>query len=134
MSSLKTKRVFVFGEAEKGEFCTPLQFHSLATLAETLGHPPVESRGIDYAVQTLLSQRELIFFRVREEGFSKEQYLEGVKLLYNRGAKWHLSAIGIPGVGDRDIIDSLAPTCKKLGSILLLSERDLYDYLTGSKY
>jgi len=127
-------RVFLFGEAERGELCTPLRFSSLAELAEKLGNPPLESIGIDYAVQTLLCNHELIFYRVREEGFSLEDYKRGVKLLYNHGHKMGLSAICIPGVGDRDLLDSLIPVCQKIKTLLILSERDLFDYLTASKY
>lgn len=134
MGSLNKKRIFLFGAAEKGAMCTPLRFNSLTHLAEDMGEPPEDSIGIDYAIQTLLFDRELIFFRVREEGFAKEDYLRGVKLLYNHGDKFKLCAICIPGVGDRNIIESLAPVSKRLQSIIILSERDLYDYLTGSKY
>ncbi len=126
--------VFLFGEAEKGELCTPLRVRSLVELAEQLGNPPDESIGIDYAVQTLLYKRELVFYRVREEGFSKEDYLRGVKLLYNYGNKTRLSAICLPGVGDREVIEAIAPICKKMKTLLVLSEKDLYDYLTASKY
>lgn len=134
MGNINKKRIFLFGASEKGALCTPLRFDSLSHLAEDLGQAPEDSIGIDYAVQTLLLDRELIFFRVREEGFAKEDYLRGVKLLYNHGEKLKLCAICIPGVGDKEIIESLAPVSKRLRSILILSEKDLYDYLTGSKY
>lgn len=127
-------RVFLFGEAEKGEICTPLRIQSLVQLAEDLGNPPIESIGIDYAIQVLLFERELIFYRVREEGFSKNDYLRGVKLLYNHGDKLRPTAICMPGMGDKNIIEKLAPICQKFSSLLILSEKDLYDYLTGSKY
>ena len=57
--------VFLFGEAERGDFCTPLVCRSLPQLAETVGNPPEESQGILYAVQALLFQRELIFFALK---------------------------------------------------------------------
>jgi len=131
---MNNKRIFLFGAAKKGALCTPLRFDSLSHLAEDLGEPPEDSIGIDYAIQTLLLNREVIFFRVREEGFAKEDYWRGVKLLYNHGEKLKLCAICIPGVGDKEIIESLAPLSQRLRSILILSEKDLYDYLTGSKY
>lgn len=131
---MRNKRIFLFGASNKGALCTPLRFDSLSHLAEDLGEPPEDSIGIDYAIQTLLLNREVIFFRVREEGFAKEDYLRGVKLLYNHGEKLKLSAICIPGVGDREIIESLAPLSQRLRLILILSEKDLYDYLTGAKY
>ena len=126
-------RVFLFGEAEKGEYCTPIRLDSVVSLAERLGNPPQGSLGIEYAIQSLLFKRELIFYRVQEEGFSHEDYLRGIKLLHNQGFPLRPSAICIPGVGDREVIESLTPICKKLRALLILSERDLYDYLTGSK-
>ncbi len=125
-------RVFLFGEAEKGQLCTPMNLNSLPAVMEQLGHPPEGSTGIDYAIQAVLYQRELVFFRVREEGFSVSDYLEGVKLLYNSGDKMNLAAICIPGVGDQCIIEAITPVCHRTKSILVLSEKDLYDYLTTS--
>jgi hypothetical protein len=122
--------VFLFGEAEKGEFCTPLRCKSLPQLAETFGNPPEESLGILYAVQALMYERELIFFRVKEEGFSVSDYMRGIRLLENREAFHDLSAICMPGVGDASIIDATHPICSLRHTLLITTERDLYDYLT----
>ncbi|NGX39137.1 MAG: hypothetical protein KR126chlam1_00458 [Chlamydiae bacterium] len=127
-------RVFIFGESEKGELCTPTLFLTLAELAEKMGNPNPESKGINSAVQMLLSQYPIIFYRVREEGYSKEDYLRGVKLLYKESSSMNLSAICLPGVGDAEIINPLTPICKKNSLLMILSEEDLYDYLTGLKY
>lgn len=124
-------RIFLFGEAEKGQFCTPHPINQLPQLLETLGHPPVDSQGIHYAVQALLFQRELIFFRVEQEGFSIEDYQRGMKLLSREGASMKLTAICLPGVGDREILDPMTPLCLKLGSLLIIREGDLFDYLTS---
>lgn len=124
-------RVFLFGEAERGHLRTPMTLNTLPAVLEQLGHPPEGSTGIDYAIQTILYERELIFFRVKEEGFSVSDYLEGVKLLYNSGEKLNLSAICLPGVGDLSIIEAITPVCHRTKSILVLSEKDLYDYLTN---
>lgn len=126
-------RIFLFGESEKGEMCTPLRLRSLSEVLDRLGHPPLDSNGIGYAIQALLLKRELIFFRIEEEGFSRSDYYQGVKLLYNQGINMALSAVCIPGVGDQHIIETLLPICKKLKALLILSEKDLYDYLTASK-
>lgn len=129
-----TKSVFLFGSSEKGKLCVPIRFTSLASLSQVLGHPQEDSMGIEYAVQTLLCERELIFYRVKEEGFAKEDYLRGAEFLQSYGERLRLAAICIPGVGDREIIDALGPISQRLRAILILSERDLYDYLTESKY
>lgn len=125
-------RIFLFGEAEKGEYCTPFRLQSVLELSERFGNPPENSIGVDYAVQSLLYDRELIFYRVREEGFSFEDYMRGVKLLYNHGEKMKISAICMPGMGDLRVIEAIAPICLKHNLVLILSEKDLYDYLTGS--
>lgn len=125
--------IFLFGEAEKGDFCTPLVCRSLPQLAETFGNPPEESLGILYAVQALMFDRELIFFRVKEEGYSTSDYMRGIKLLKKKDAFHNLSAICMPGVGDAEIIDATNPICSIHHSLLITSEKDLYDYLTHSR-
>jgi len=123
--------IFLFGEAEKGDYCTPLPCRSLAQLVETFGHPPGESKGILYAVQALLYDRELIFFRVKEEGFSMHDYMRGLRILSNRDLTIPLSAICMPGVGDATIIDASQSVCQVHKSLLIINEHDLYDYLTS---
>jgi|SRR5579863_3633140 hypothetical protein len=122
--------IFLFGEAEKGEFCTPHLCRSLPQLAETFGNPPEESLGLLYAVQALLFERNLIYFRVQEEGFSTCDYMRGLCLLKNKEAFHPLTAICMPGVGDAEIIDATSPICSLHHSLLITSEKDLYDYLT----
>ncbi len=122
--------IFLFGEAEKGDFCTPLLLKSLPQLAEICGNPPPESLGISYAVQALLYERELIYFRVKEEGFSISDYMRGLKLLENPGLFRNLTAICMPGVGDEEIISASCSICSLHKSFLITSEKDLYDFLT----
>ena len=122
--------IFLFGEAEKGDFCTPLRCKNLPHLAETLGNPPEESLGIIYAIQALMYERELIFFRVKEEGFSISDYMRGIRLLENKEAFHGLSAICMPGVGDAEILEATSPICSVRQSLLITTEKDLYDYLT----
>ena len=124
--------VFLFGEAEKGEFGTPFICHSLPQLLENLGNPPEESQGIAYAVQTLLYNHDLIFCRVKEEGFSIKDYLKGLTLLKKKQLESQLHAIFIPGVGDEIIIKATIDVCFLYKSLLVLTEKDLYDYLTFS--
>lgn len=122
--------IFLFGEAERGEFCTPLPCRNLAHLAQTLGHPPEESEGISCAVQALLYERKLIYFRVREEGFSLSDYMKGIAILETGRLGCQVSAIAMPGVGDAQIIDASQLFCMRYHSLLILSPQDLYDYLT----
>ncbi len=122
--------VFLFGEAEKGEFCTPFFCKSLPQLAETFGNPPQESLGLMYAVQALLFERELIYFRVKEEGFSAADYRRGIRLLEKKELFYNLSAVCVPGVGDAELIHEISSICHLHRSILITAEKDLYDFLT----
>jgi hypothetical protein len=123
--------IFLFGEAEKGDFCTPLLLKSLPQLAETFGNPPAESEGIRYAVQALLYERELLYYRVKEEGFSIGDYLRGLKMLENKEIYSNVAAICMPGVGDAEIIDATSTICSVRKTFLITTEKDLYDLLTG---
>ena len=122
--------IFLFGEAEKGEFCTPVHCRSLDQLMDNLGNAPQESLGISYAVQTLLYERELIFFRVKEEGFSTSDYMKGVQFLQKEERRLLISAICLPGVGDAQIIEAMSDVCLSQQAILILAEKDFFDYLT----
>lgn len=123
--------VALFGEAEKGEINSPLFIKSLTHLNETLGNPPDESRGIFFAIQFLLYEQELIYIRVKEEGFSTKDYLKGMKNLLNKKKVSRLTAICLPGVGDARIIDSAGPVLESHEALMITTERDLYDYLTS---
>jgi hypothetical protein len=124
--------IALFGEAEKGEFHTAYFCQNLEELDEYFGNPPQHSKGLYYAVQALLFKRNLIFFRVMEEGFSIQDYLSGVKLLEQQLLIPQLDAICAPGVGDPDVLNVLQPICQQYHSILISSEADFYDYLTSS--
>lgn len=124
-------RIFLFGEAEKGRFCTPFCISHIGQLLEILGHPPCDTQGISYAIQALLFKRELLFFRIEQEGFSKEQYLRGIDLLNREGLTLQLTAVGLPGVGDKEIIEAITPFCITSKSLLVLTQGDLFDYLTS---
>lgn len=121
--------VALFGEAEKGEFRVPYIVNSVPQLHERVGNPPGGSLGIYYGVQTLLYHYVLLFFRVREEGFSYGDYIEGVRVLDNQ--RDDLAAICLPGVGDAEIIEAMVPVCEHHHSILIINEADLYDYLNS---
>lgn len=123
--------IALFGEAEKGEYRTAYFCQTLSQLSENLGHPPENSLGLYYAVQALLFRRNLIFFRVKEEGFSVQDYLLGIRFLENKQLVSSLSAICLPGVGDMEILDATEPVCCLYKSFLITTESDLYDFLTS---
>jgi hypothetical protein len=123
--------VFLFGEAEKGHFCAPVLCRSLLELSETFGNPPEESQGLFYAIQALLYERGLIYFRVKEEGFSIEDYKRGLHMLRYREISLNPTAICMPGMGDGHIIDETSEICFLFHSVLITTEKDFYDYLTN---
>jgi hypothetical protein len=120
--------VALFGEAEKGQFKKPYILHELPQLIDFLGNPPEGSEGLFFAIQALLYKREIIYFRVREEGFSLADYITGFK--YLKAAK-QLNALCLPGVGDPEIFEASHPLCEFHKTHIITTEKDLYDYLTG---
>jgi len=122
--------VALFGEAEKGEYRTAYFCQTLSQLAENLGNPPTDSQGLHLAVQTLLFRRNLIFFRVQEEGFSLEDYMLGLRFLEKNQFIDDLTAICLPGVGNNTIINATESVCNLYKSFLITTESDFYDMLT----
>lgn len=123
--------VAMFGEAGKGEFQSAYYCRSLHQLSEFLGEPPSKDcRGLDFAIQALLFDRGVVYFRVHEEGFSTQDYLKGFSFLQNKNLFPSIAAICLPGVGNTEIIEATMPVCNIHQSFLVLTEKDLYDYLT----
>jgi len=120
--------VALFGETEKGQFKKPYILRELPQLVDLLGNPPPESEGLFFAIQALLYKREIIFFRVVEEGYSRADYLIGFD--YLKGAK-QLNALCLPGVGDAEILQASQPVCEIHKSPIISTQKDLYDYLTS---
>lgn len=122
--------VALFGEAQRGEFQGAYYCKTLDELSDYLGEPPShDARGLHYAIQAILFQRGVLFFRVHEEGFSMQDYMRGLKFLENEKVP-PLSAICLPGVGNQEIIERTTPVVEAHRSFLILSETDLYDFLT----
>ncbi|MDJ0652002.1 MAG: hypothetical protein QNJ27_03215 [Simkaniaceae bacterium] len=126
--------VALFGEAEKGEIGSPLFIKSLTHLNEILGNPPDESHGLFFGVQFLMYEQEVIYIRVKEEGFSTKDYLKGMKHLVNKKQISYLTAVCLPGVGDSRIIDSVRPVTETHSALIITTEQDLYDYLTSFQF
>ena len=121
----------LFGESSKGTIAYPYFIDSLGGLYDTCGFAPEESDGIGLAIQSLMYDFDLIYFRVHEEGFSKKDYFLGLDFFKNQQIK-HLEAIALPKVGDREIIGKTDEICKIYKSLLIFSEKDLFDYLTSN--
>lgn len=129
---MKRQVVALFGEAEKGAFNTPHVLHELPQVVDCLGNPPELSEGLYFAVQSILYNRQIIYFRVMEEGFSKTDYFLGLKFLQDREKIKQVHAICMPGVGDGEILEASRCVCELRKGLLITSQKDLYDYLTSS--
>ncbi|MBA3723026.1 MAG: hypothetical protein H0W88_11600 [Parachlamydiaceae bacterium] len=125
--------IAIFGEAEKGDYQAAYYCQNLVQLDEYFGNPPQTSRGLYYAVQALLFKRNIIFFRVREEGYSPQDYFQGLILLKQQLLIPQVNAICTPGVGNKEIIDAVLPICSHYHSIMITNESDFYDYLTDTQ-
>ena len=127
---MSRQKIALFGESERGEFQTAYFFRSVVQIADHLGNPPKNSLGLYYAIQALLLEKDLIFFRVEEEGFSIEDYMLGIRFLEQKKCVTSLDAICLPGVGNAKILKATEKLCKTYNSVLIMKEADLYDYLT----
>ena len=121
----------MFGAAERGEMRAPILCKDVAHLAGALGNPPDESQGIPFAIQALLFNRTVYYVRVEEEGFSRADYFQGFSLLQTLNLLPKLTAIGLPGVGDSELIEAATQLCHSQKSMLITSEQDLFDFLTS---
>jgi len=122
--------IAIFGESERGSLEKLSYLNSLPSLVENLGQATENGRGVHMAIQAIMYQRDLIFFKVSEEGFNLEEYLAGFHLLESKSSDLNLAAIALPGVGDRNIIDRALTICEIQKSFLIIKEQDLYDFMT----
>ena len=121
----------LFGESERGAFRTAHLLKKLPQLVDLLGNPPPESEGLFFAIQAILYNRELIYFRVAEEGFSRPDYFNGLKYLENREQVKRIDALCLPGVGDPEILAASETISQMHKSLLITNQKDLYDFLTS---
>ena len=128
---MKSCTIALFGEAEKGDFHVGYLCQSVTQLEHIFGNPPPDSKGLFCAIQALLFQHKLLFFRVKEEGFSLPDYLIGFKTLRESALINTISAIAVPGVGDSEVIEAVTPILRTYNQILIANEADLYDFLMG---
>jgi hypothetical protein len=129
---MKPHTIALFGEAEKGDYSKAYYCQTLPQMLDCLGNPPPESKGLYFAVQSILLDYSVLFFRVREEGFSQQDYFLGLAFLKKQKLFTRIMGICAPGVGNGEIINEILPICHNYRSILITSEADLYDYLTAS--
>ena len=122
--------IALFGEAEKGTFHTGVLMSNLLELETTYGQPPEGTKGLLFAVQSLLYRYKLLFFRVEQEGFHSEGYLRGFKRILESDFAPKILGLGVPGTSDQTIINALEPIMYRHRPVLILTEEDLYDLLS----
>lgn len=120
--------IVIFGEAEKGQFLTFYECRSLEELSYHLGDLPEDTKGLSLAIQTLLYNYSVLYFRVEEEGFSQKDYLYGLNYLQEN--KIPIEGLAIPGISDQMILKHASCICSLHQSVLISNEKDLYDCLT----
>lgn len=130
---MSTSVIALFGEAERGALEKAYYCKNLRELFEYLGEPPDETHGLFFAIQTLLFGRQVIYFRVREEGISVPDYQFGLHLLRDMNpALIRMQALFLPGCGSSELLDEGLLLCKEQRSLLIVREVDFYDYMTES--
>jgi len=121
--------VVCFGQTEKGQYHRPYFCNNLFDLSDIFGNPPEDSLGLFFAIQALMYERQVIFFRVEEEGFSDIDYVKGFEILKNPNEIKKISSICLPNVGDHKIIDRTDILCKIHRCLIITTQKDLFDYL-----
>ena len=129
---MEKRTVLIFGESTAGKIQNLLLINTLPNLAVHLGEPTPTGVGIHLAVQALLFKKDVLFYKVSEEGMNSDQYLFGFKLLEKEPLKLPLAAIALPGVGSGEILEMATHLCNLHKSVLILNENDLYDLMTQS--
>ncbi|MCH9612133.1 MAG: hypothetical protein S4CHLAM102_06160 [Chlamydiia bacterium] len=125
-----TLNIAIFGEAGSGPFGIPHYIQSVTEFEQAMGQLS-DGKGFELAIQSLMHKRHLYYIRVAEEGFSLKDYEMGFESLMTRNLPTSLAAVALPGVGDEKIIDKCLPLLNLHKSILLMSEEDFYDFMTG---
>jgi hypothetical protein len=125
---MKRHTIALFGEAEKGQLRTPHHLETLPQVVHVLGHPPEDSEGLFFAIQAILYNRNVIFFRVESEGLSEKDYWAGCQYLKTAPP---ISALCMPGMSQEMILLEVDKICDIHKSILITSQKDLYDHLTS---
>lgn len=120
--------IALFGEAEKGSLDFICPCRTLEELFERYGEPPEDTSGLYFAVQTILYGMSVLYFRVKEEGVSVEDYTLGLKIL----RKAPLQALFLPGVGLSSVIEEGLDLCREKQGVLIIREVDFYDYMTAA--
>jgi hypothetical protein len=127
---MNQKTILIFGESKGGDFQKPLLFRTLPELSQSLGEPAKNSSGIHLAVQALLCNQNVLYYKISEEGSNPDQYLLGFKHLEKYPPEIPISATLLPGVSSPEILTLANHFISHTNSLLLFTEKDLYDLLT----
>lgn len=129
---MKRKSIVIFGESTKGEFLNLFPIRTLPDLSTFLGGPTSSGIGIHMAIQSLLFEKEVLFIKVFEEGYDLDHYSLGLKEI-DRNPDLLIDAIALPGAGSNEIVKKASLLAKKKKAFIVLTEKDLYDFMTQSR-
>lgn len=123
--------IAIFGEAEIGSFKSLITLNSIPELTDKLGRPTKKGIGIHMAIQAILYDREILYYRIpNEEEPSCKEYLHGLNLLGRSTFINPLVAIALPAVNHRDILYRAKHLCHHCKILFLPNERDLYNFIS----
>jgi hypothetical protein len=122
--------IILFGQAERGRMVTAYPCSTLERLFELFGEPPEGTKGLFFAIQTLLYHEPLLYFRVTEEGISLDEYLHGLQLICQpHFPLQEFRALFLPGVNADCVLEEGYKVCRSKQGLLLVDEADFYDIL-----
>ena len=127
------RTILIFGESKEGQFQKLLFINSLPKLATILGEPTETGIGVHIAIQAMLYNLEVLFYKVKEEGSDEDAYLQGFRLIEKEAPSLILGAIALPGASTPKILEIANSLCDLHNSLILSNERDLYDYITRNR-
>lgn len=124
---MKKKQIAIFGQSEKALPWSLSEIRSLPELIDKVGHPPADSCGLIIAIQSLMYEKEVLYYCVAEEGLDPEDYQRGLTDLLSRPKHYNLEAIALPGVSDPLILEEAKKVAKVHPCSLIIGEKDLFD-------
>lgn len=120
--------VIVFGEASRGVWGQMSSCSELLDLYQIYGEPTEGSLGLYWAIQALLKGKECLYWRVRQESLSLEDYHLGLNQLSSLSLEtWE--GLFLPNMSESSVIEHAAAYCRQKQKLLLMDPLDLQDWL-----
>lgn len=118
-----------FGQTSKGRFGQPYYLKNAKSILSILGKVPEDTLGMPFALEMLKAHKDILFFRVAEEGLSLDDYLRGLQFLKKNCIQKRLLGIYLSGCFDKEVVSLAVRICNWHKSILLATQKEMIDYL-----